>query len=152
MSNAAELTVELQETNRRLTGAIDALRDEIGALKVEVAKINNNLSWAKWIGGSVAAIVTTGVIGVFGLAYQAGGQVAKIESSVAVLQRTTEEMKADFKARDTLVAAVVADTRKMTEDVRSTIKGQSADMTRLQESLDRINDGIGRVIMRPRQP
>ena len=31
MANAAELTVELQETNRRLTIAIDSLRDEIGA-------------------------------------------------------------------------------------------------------------------------
>ena len=71
---------------------------------------------------------------------------------MSALQKATEELRADFKSRDAVVAERVADTRKATEDVRSTLKGQSADMARIQESLDRLNEGIGRVIMRPRQP
>jgi predicted nucleic acid-binding Zn-ribbon protein len=154
-----ELADEVRETNRHLADAIDALRNEISALKAEVGKINTNMGWVKKIGGSFAAIMTTAIFALLGVAYQAGGRLATIESSVSALeksnaaqQKATEELRADFKARDKLIADTVADTRKITEEVRLAIKGQSADMSRIQESLDRITDGISKVIMRPRQP
>ncbi len=199
------LAEQIQETNRRLTEAIDALRDEAAALrsgvaelktdlKTEVAKINTSLSWAKRIGGTVATIITASVLGVLGLAYQVGHRVAQIEGSIAGLhrtteelradfkevgrrvaqiegtiaglqktteelradfkevgrrvaqiegtiaglQKTTEELRADFKARDKLITDALAETRKTSEEVKASVKGQSTDMARIQRSLDRL--------------
>ncbi len=153
------LAEQIQETNRRLTGAIDALRDEavalcggIAELKAEVGQINTSLHWMKLIGGSVAAIVTTVALGVMGLAFQVGHEVARIEGTVASLQKTTEELRSDFKARDKLVADALTETRKASEEARVGIKGQSADMARIQETLDRLENKLAEMMKPPFRP
>src|SRR4051812_12772754 len=93
---AAELTTELQETNRRLTDAIDGLRTEVAELRKDVARINTSLNWARAIGGIIAASAVSLLILAFGVAHRA----TQIEDAVATLQKDTAELKADFRARD----------------------------------------------------
>src|SRR4051794_13901429 len=117
------LAEQIQETNRRLTEAIDSLRDEAVALrggiaelrtdlKTEIGKINASLYWMKLIGGSVAAIRTTAALGVMGLAFQAGHETGRIEAVLASLQKITQELGSDFKARDNLVADALGEMRR----------------------------------------
>jgi hypothetical protein len=147
------LAEQLQETNRRLTEAIDALRDEAVALrsgvaelntdlKTELARINTSLSWAKWIGGTVATINTASVLGVPSLAYQVGHRVAQIEGTIAGLQRTTEELRADFKVQDNRNADALAETRKASKEVEVGVEGQSADIARIQQSSVRLENRL----------
>lgn len=112
---AAELTVEVQETNRRLTEAIHSLN-------VEVARINTSLNWAKGIGASLLGCAlgilafayrvdqkaTRGELAVAGLATS----VAGLASDVAAFKAETRASFAELNARDRQVLEALARLEK----------------------------------------
>jgi hypothetical protein len=69
---------------------------------------------------------------------------------LASLQKSIEEVRGDFTARDRQLADAAADlwkatdeARKTNEEVKVSLKAQTADPARLQQSVDRLSEGIG---------
>ena len=81
-------------------------------------------------------------------AIQAGERVAAIESAVTSLQKSTEEFRTDFKARDKQAIDAVAEARKASEDLRVSVKAQSSDLASIQESMYRLHE----ITKQPRPP
>lgn len=147
-----ELADEIRETARHLTEAIDGLRREAADfrtdIKVEVARINSSLAWMR----AIATIAGISMLGLLTMVYQAGDKAGRIESTVITLQKTTEEIKADLKARDDRIAAIATtaqkaaeESRKATDDLKANLKGHSDDMARLQAAVDHFNVGIDKI-------
>lgn len=88
-----ELAEEMRDTHRELTGAIKELRSEVSALRVDVAKINTSLNWAKGIGAVLAGSAVTILILAFGVAHRA----TQLEDAVAALQRDFSETMKDSR-------------------------------------------------------
>lgn len=148
-----ELARQIQQTNDRLREVIDALhsegtalRGEIGDLKTAVGKINNSLGWMKGITGLAGA----SLLGVAAMVYQAGERAGRIEGAIASLQKTTDEIGADLKTRDRAVVDAIAEARKINEELRTGMKGQSDDLSRIQTTLDRLADSVGQMRRPPR--
>ncbi len=123
-----ELTEEVRNTHRELTDAIRELRGEVSTLRVEIAKINTSLNWAKGIGVILAGSAVTILILAFSVAHRAtqledavvalqkdSSQIkdavvalqkdfGRTEGTIVALQGTFAEFKADFKARDKQIA------------------------------------------------
>lgn len=140
-----ELARQIQEMNARLGDVIDtihsegtALRGEIGSLRTDIGKINTSLAWMKGISGIVgASLVGMGVI-----IYQAGERTGQMAQAIASLQKASDELRHDSKTRDSEVADAIVESRKITEDVRKSMKGQGEDMSRIQTTLDRLVDSV----------
>jgi len=106
----------------------------------------------KVIGGSFAAILTAAALGVLGLAYQAGNEVGRIESTGASLKTTAEELRSDFKSRDKVMADALVEMRKGSEEARAGIKGQGADIARIQGTLDRLDNKLAEMMKSSSRP
>lgn len=130
-----ELAQEVRDSNRRLADAIDIRGD----LRTEVGKINFSLAWIKGIAGFAGL----SLVALSGLIYQAGERTGRIEKSIESLQKTTEELRDDFKARDKQVGDAISEAmQKATQGLTAAIKKQGDDLNRLQGSLDRLTEAM----------
>jgi erythromycin esterase-like protein len=102
-----DVAEQLRETNQRLTESNDRLTAAIHGLEVEVAKINNSLSFLRWIGVTLVAIG----LGVLTFSYGAVRKATQIEDAVTGLQKDSAELRNDFKARDNQFSKAIAELR-----------------------------------------
>jgi hypothetical protein len=133
---AAELTVELQETNRRLTDAINGLR-------TEVTELRKDAGWVIKIGSSIGGTLLACMLGILGFAYRVDQRASRTEEAVIALQANFAEFKEDFKARDKQFADSLAAIQK---DSRA----RDGLLDRALESLDRIEKALAQ--NRPAKP
>jgi len=129
-----ELAEEVRESNKRLTAATQELRTDLRdfrkefvELRLEGAKINTSLRWAKAIGTVLAGAALTGLW----YTYQAVRHVTALEASVAILQQDSAQIK-----------GVVLALQKDTAVLQSDSKARDAQFSKALESLDRIEKAL----------
>jgi prefoldin subunit 5 len=122
------LADEVRDTNRRLTAAIDGLRNELADLRVQVAEINTNLKWARGIGriiaGSAVAIAVLVGTGIY--------RFGHVENPIAELQRDTAELRKD-------TAEHRAELRKDIAEIKADLKARD---DRLSQTLQRMEKAL----------
>lgn len=143
----AELKVEMQGITGGLKVELESIR---GDIKAEIGKINNSLGWMKALTGAATGIIGLSLTGVALMIYQAGQRDARIELGVASLQKVTEEIRADLKARDKSMSDSLEGMRKSDDEIRIVVKGLGSDMTGLRSSFDHMNEIVSRLPVRPR--
>jgi ABC-type transporter Mla subunit MlaD len=86
------------------------------------------------------------------MVYQAGNKAGQIDATITSLQKTTEEIRAELKARDDRFNAASSalqktadESRKATDELKTSLKGHSDDITRLQAAVDHLNGGIDKI-------
>ncbi len=117
-----ELARQIQETNARLSEAIEtihseglALRDELSNLRTDLGKINTSLAWMKGISGFVGI----SVVGIGMMVFQAGERSGRMAQAIATLQKTTDELRTDVRTRD-----------------------KGVELSRIQTTLDRLAETV----------
>ncbi len=109
----SDLAEEVRETNRRPTDAIQGLRTEVHELRVEVAKINTSLNWAKGIGASLFACA----LGILTFAYRVDQKTTHMEDAVSVLQKDSGEIKAHDQQLADSLDALRKDSKQVIESL-----------------------------------
>jgi hypothetical protein len=90
------MSLTVAELNEQFLDVTKRLSDAIHRLDVEVAVVNSNLRFIKWIGVFLATVA----VGVITFSYQAVRKATQIEDVVVAVQRDLAEAKETSKARD----------------------------------------------------
>jgi predicted nucleic acid-binding Zn-ribbon protein len=112
----AELAEEVRETNRRLTDALEGLREEFSELRKEfsqlrkdVAVTNNSLGWVIKIGTSVGTSLVACMLGILTFAYRVDQNATRIEVTVVALKTDFTDLKARATRTEEAVIALKTD-------------------------------------------
>jgi predicted nucleic acid-binding Zn-ribbon protein len=133
-----ELAEEVRDTHRELAGAIKELRGELSALRVDVAKINTSLGWAKGIGMILAGSAVTILILAFSVAHRATqleDAVFAIQKDFADFKKDFADFKVDYKARDKQIADSLASLQANLVELKADFNARDKHVA---ESLNRI--------------